>query len=230
MDRAGQVGDASESAEVREGASRDPIAGVPLPAAVAARHPAAVLALQRAAGNRAVGRILARTITTKPPDGSTAPATGDWRGSMNGVDVTIKADAPGDKAAYTAFDLSMDPNPGFHSTDGKVDDVTQPVYHLEIQTTWEDGYKPSDKSAYGRGTTDEDKKKPETMTLGFHESCHGADMVGYIVTPGPPAYPVSVGDSHASAAAASGAHQAKVTKFTKGMRSFSVKSTDQVGT
>jgi hypothetical protein len=32
------------------------------------------------------------------------------------------------------------------------------------------------------------------------------------------------------AAAPSGAHQAKVTKFTKGMRSFSVKSTDQVGT
>jgi hypothetical protein len=228
MDRAGQVGDASEGVEVRDVGSRDPVAGVPLPAAIAARQPAAVLALQRAAGNRAVSRILARTITTKPPDGSQPPASGDWTGTVNGVDVRIKADGPGDKAAYTSFDLSMDPNPSYHSTDGKVDDVTQPVYKLEIQTTWEDGFKPSDQSAYGRGTTKEDIDA-KTTTLGFHESCHGADMLAFIVKPGPPTYPVKVGDSDASAAGASKAHEGKVTKFTRGMRNFSVKNTDQVG-
>lgn len=49
---------------------------------------------------------------------------------------------------------------------------------ITIQTTFPANLKPTDTSAYGRGTGDD--LKTGNVTLGFHESCHRNDYMAYI--------------------------------------------------
>jgi hypothetical protein len=54
-----------------------------------------------------------------------------------------------------------------------------------IRTSYRPGSDPSDDSKYGRGTTAADKASGN-VTLGFHESCHRDDYIGYLTkTPFP---------------------------------------------
>ena len=49
---------------------------------------------------------------------------------------------------------------------------------VKIQTSYNPSAKPADPSAYGRGTTPEDKKAGNT-SLGFHESGCGLDLMWF---------------------------------------------------
>jgi hypothetical protein len=76
--------------------------------------------------------------------------------------------------------------------DGKDKDLgdhaaTQPSYTISssgkvkftVQTKYGPEVKATDNSAYGRGTTDDDKKNGNT-SVGFHESCHRENYLEYI--------------------------------------------------
>src|SRR5439155_4702728 len=54
-----------------------------------------------------------------------------------------------------------------------------PVITVTIKTRYKTASSPTGASAYGRGTTDQDKKDGNT-TLGFHESCHRQDYLDFL--------------------------------------------------
>jgi hypothetical protein len=109
----------------------------------------------------------------------------DQKKTVNGIEVTIKADqkgVAGITGAATSFGLDPGTTPGVETDDKKR--VTKilgpsPVITATIQTRYGTSSSPDGKSAYGRGTTDDDKKKGNT-SLGFHESCHRQDHLDYL--------------------------------------------------
>jgi hypothetical protein len=194
------------------------------------RRPAAVIALQRAAGNRAVTRVLMRRTTTQPPSGATTGRSGAATITLNGVVVTIKPDGTqGSGGTFTEFNVSTSPRPSFRTTNGVVSSVTQPVVRVSIQTKWAPGDSPSDSSAYGRGTTQDDINAGNT-SLGFHESCHGADFLQYITSNAPSTYGVNIGDAADDANQATRDYSDAISAWSQAIRDYSTAQTDQVGT
>jgi hypothetical protein len=55
----------------------------------------------------------------------------------------------------------------------------EPRITLTIRTRYGSSVDPSDTSAYGRGTTCEDKKNGDT-SVGFHEWCHRQDAIDFL--------------------------------------------------
>lgn len=121
-------------------------------------------------------------------EGDPQPApvvSADTTKTINGISVTIKKDATGGSGTGAKTSLSMDagekPDADTDEKGEKVTKVTgaKPKITATIQTTFATGASPNGKSGYGRGTTDDDKKKGN-VTLGFHESCHRQDHQDYI--------------------------------------------------
>jgi len=93
----------------------------------------------------------------------------------NGVNVTILPDK---------FDLQPgeDPQtlPSIEPIQGQISSRTKKItYKITIQTRYPKGSDPSEKQAYGRGTTDQDVKAGNT-SVRFHEGQHGASALDYV--------------------------------------------------
>ena len=115
--------------------------------------------------------------------------TSDSKQTIKGMEVTLGKDTSGKtglKAAFTRI-LPNDPRvtappPG---KDGKWHFTVAPV-KVTIWTEY-GTFDPEGLAAYGRGTTDPDKKEGN-VTLGFHESCHRADLLDYLLINDPPQF------------------------------------------
>jgi hypothetical protein len=96
-----------------------------------------------------------------------------------------------------------------------------------LQTMYGDG-KPTDHSAYGRGTTQGDINNGDT-TLGFHESCHRADYLGYLESKPPPAFKGKVGMKQEEFLKLLAAWNSALGEYEKQLKRDSVTHTDEVG-
>jgi hypothetical protein len=100
---------------------------------------------------------------------------------------------------------------------------------ITIQTQYGSGAAPADVSCYGRGTTNADVQNRD-ITLGFHESCHRADYVDYLLHK-PLADPpkLSVGMTRTDYDSAVATFHTTVEGYFSDMEKASVQNTDEVG-
>jgi hypothetical protein len=158
----------------------------------------------------------------------------DQTKTINGVAVTIKKDATGGSGTGAKTSLSMDAGekPGADTDEAgkKITKVTGPAPKItaSIQTTYASGASPSGKSAYGRGTTDDDKKKGN-VTLGFHESCHRQDHQDYIKNHALPVFGGKAGQSVDDYNAAYDTYVEAVATYQGASDTNSFNVTDEVG-
>jgi hypothetical protein len=146
---------------------------------------------------------------------------------INGVTVIVSPDLNGVEGIVGAnTDAEYANNVEYTTANNVIDSFTAPI-SVTIQTSYGSG-KPTDESAYGRGTTVSDVANGDT-TLGFHESCHRTDYVNYIKNNAPPKFAGTKGMK------VERFEQAKVewikawAKYHKHLLDASMKSTDQVG-
>lgn len=161
--------------------------------------------------------------------------TKEEKKTVNGVQLTIKADennASGVKAAETKMPVTTTDPP-----EAIIDNATNKVIKIEgaapvisaiIQTRYGSGTSPDGKSAYGRGTTDDDKKNGNT-SLGFHESCHRQDFQDFLKNNAPPKFKGKVGMTKDEYAKALEEYSDAVNDYQDKASEFSGKQTDEVG-
>ncbi|WP_433305806.1 hypothetical protein ACQP2F_19075 [Actinoplanes sp. CA-030573] len=148
-------------------------------------------------------------IRTPIPDGhEPEAATGAVRLTVGTVTVSILPDEEADdvraggraRDAGTRLDYTYElPAYTWESRKGKkvVTSFEPAVVAFTIRTRRRPGVRFPSPSKYGRGTTAEDlagaKVDPYSGTLGFHEGQHGMDLVEFLRSHEPPAYPGKVG-------------------------------------
>jgi hypothetical protein len=115
----------------------------------------------------------------------------------------------------------------YKTEDGKVVSATI-TKELTIQTTYGSKAKGSDTSAYGRGTTEDDKKKGDT-SLKFHEGNHGADFLTYIAAHPFPALEITEPLTQQEYDERYSAWEKEVKEYQESMEAESEKKTDKVG-
>jgi len=103
-----------------------------------------------------------------------------------------------------------------------------PPITVTIKTVYGPSAAATDPSAYGRGTTEKDKKAGNT-SLGFHEGQHGLDFMAYLKKQPLPAFAGAVGMSVKEFRQAIKDYKAAIAEYTKIMDATSEKSTDCVG-
>ena len=168
--------------------------------------------------------------TTDPKPAPVVSA--DQTKTINGVSVTIQKDATGGSGtgAVTSFNMDAGEKPGA-DLDGnnKISRIDgKPKITATIQTTFATGANPNGKSAYGRGTTDEDKKNGN-VTLGFHESCHRQDHQDYLKNHTLPIFGGRVGQTPDEYDKAYTAYVEAVNTYKLASDSNSFNVTDEVG-
>src|SRR5262249_28659708 len=133
----------------------------------------------------------------KTPQQPPPLVTQDQTQTVNGIAVTIKKDETnpsGLKDGEGDCSWQVDPGntPGIEH-DGPEDETkvnkqkkkitvisgTLPVITVKIMTRYKSKDSPTGMSAYGRGTTPQDKQDGNT-SLGFHESCHRQDYLNFL--------------------------------------------------
>ncbi len=124
--------------------------------------------------------------SSDPPRENPPPVTKASSTTVNGAVVKVRADTTDTKGKTVPADDALtdaDFNAGKISFDEKQGVITvvkgPPPVTITIQTIYGAKTKPKDLSAYGRGTTVEDKAAGD-VTLGFHESCHRNDYLAYV--------------------------------------------------
>ena len=123
-------------------------------------------------------QVQAKTVKRQPAPEVKAPQPQ----VIKGMTVTIKPDEHGVADVGSALTDVNHRDGGASYVDskdtGKITSWKVLPYKVDIVTMYGTG-KPNDDAAYGRGTlqTDEDVGN---VTLGFHESCHRADMIAYL--------------------------------------------------
>lgn len=100
---------------------------------------------------------------------------------------------------------------------------------VNAQTTFLSNQRPSDVSAYGRGTTQEDLRNGN-VTLGFHELCHYEDAQAYFSQGNMPHYKAAVGMEYAEFGAELIKYQEALGKWWSGFTRFTTAKTECVGT
>jgi hypothetical protein len=100
-------------------------------------------------------------------------------------------------------------------------------WKVEIQTRYGSGT-PDDDAAYGRGTTDKDKEDGN-ITLGFHESCHRADILACLQQHSPPVLPDLVDKTKVEADAAIATYKTACKAYFQAARKHSETVTDEDG-
>jgi RHS repeat-associated protein len=203
--------------------SVDPVAsGVEPPSPEATelfwKHPQMQAAYAYAGNNplRWVDRM-GRDITT--PLGSrtqTKQADGSVVVDVKGVKVTVlqdttSKDVPAGKSATTGPEMKV------RVVNGKVS------VQLFLQTKYKDGVDPTAKSAYGRGTTDDDKKAGNT-SLKFHESQHGVDFLEWLEK-----NPFPVADGATITKEENSKLRDKIKEWKEKFKDYTEKKTDCVG-
>jgi len=104
-----------------------------------------------------------------------------------------------------------------------------PYGTLTIQTAYGPHATPSDRSAYGRGTTDQDVANGNN-TLGFHESCHREDYLSYLRNNPLPEFTGRIGMTTDDFRAALEAFHKAINTYFEAMDQYSQAHTDCVGT
>lgn len=99
---------------------------------------------------------------------------------------------------------------------------------LVIQTTYAANAKPEGPSAYGRGTTAEDKKEGNT-SLKYHEGNHGQDYMNYVTDNPFPELVINEPLTQAEYDQAYKDWEASVQEFINGMEQYSKERTDETG-
>jgi len=168
--------------------------------------------------------------TPLPIDVSADPLTGEVRFLLNGVQVIILPDgtqnAVGGKTNYHPRYAT----PGFSHRGGLVTEFTPPnTPEISIQTLYGPAASPTSTSAYGRGTTVDDRTKGNT-SLGFHEGEHGRDFLAFIRANPIPTFTGRVGMSIADFEAARQQYQSALATYFANLGADSERLTDCVGT
>lgn len=151
--------------------------------------------------------------------------------TIQGITVVIYPDAHGIAGVGSAL-TQLDESEGGASYDfdkgtGKVTAVRPTPWKAEIQTRYGTG-DPDDDAAYGRGTTDEDVAAGQ-VTLGFHESCHRADILAYLQQNTPPVLPDLMDKTKVQADAAIATFKSESKTYFKAARTHSEAVTDETG-
>lgn len=113
-------------------------------------------------------------------------------------------------------------------SNGKVKSFTNTLaWVITIITDYGSG-KPDEDSAYGRGTTPDDKKNGH-VTLGFHESCHRDLLLNYFRNTALPVFDGAVGDLIVDFEAKVAAHVKALDTYFETARTGNVAAVDEVG-
>jgi hypothetical protein len=99
---------------------------------------------------------------------------------------------------------------------------------VEIQTAYGPNTKPTDRSVYGRGTTQVDEKTGNT-SVGFHESCHQSDYLSYLKNNPLPVFSGKIGITVQQYEQAVAAFTKSLDNYFKEMEKNSYRLTDEVG-
>lgn len=170
----------------------------------------------------------------------------DQKQTVNNVTVTIKADQKNVAAVKEGEgDSSWQVDPGAtpeiehdgpedaSKVDKKKNKVTKltgpaPVITVTIQTRYKTASSATGKSAYGRGTTDQDKKDGNT-SLGFHEACHRQDYLDFLKNHTLPKFGGKVGQTIEQYEKAVDDYNKAVFDYQDKGDAFTEKNTDEVG-
>lgn len=165
------------------------------------------------------------------------------------IDVTVQVLADGrdlrggrEWSAHTFLDPTgvnrSYPVPEFSAADSNKPESQQRIVKLHgvysasgtitIQIKYGSMAKPDSPAAYGRGTTAQDKQKGDT-TVGFHESCHLSDYVGWLRTRPLPGFAGRVGMTGQQYEDACTACDEAFDKYFADAEAASTTSTDEVG-
>jgi hypothetical protein len=158
------------------------------------------------------------------------------------IDVTVEVVADATDAtlpagtAETTFDNGVRvtiPPTAWTLRDGKkiVTKLTTPFSMkgvVTVHTRYGTGAMATGPSGYGRGTTEDDMKAGDT-TLGFHESCHRADLLGYLSAKPLPAFTGKVGMTFGEFERAGAEFRASLNDYFVQMQKQSEQKTDEVG-
>lgn len=159
-------------------------------------------------------------------------ATKDSAQTIQGMTVNLVADATGVSGVGDAKTELAESNNGgqvkaHYDDKGICDELTDElVWTVDIQTQY--GADPEADAAYGRGTTPEDIAQGK-VTLGFHESCHRDDLLGYLRNTPIPTLNAKVGDKKADVDKAIAAYAKAWPAYFATARSESKTKTDETG-
>ncbi|WP_418321029.1 hypothetical protein [Piscinibacter sakaiensis] len=152
---------------------------------------------------------------------------------IRGISVTLKKDGTGpvNKVGDAKTDIISTPT-------GKVTyqaDAKNIVTSVSNNLTWAvtivtlyGAGKPEDDSAYGRGTTKEDKEAGN-VTLGFHEACHRNDLMNYLRNTAVPVLGAKKDQSTTEANKEIDKYMKAWAAYFQAARDGTITSTDEVG-
>lgn len=110
----------------------------------------------------------------------------DYKINLKDVEITVKPDSSNNKGNKTTPSTNLEGSFKWVVRGGKITDLTKDniafnptSLKVEITTTYNDD--PDKPSAYGKGTTAEDKAE-KTTTLRVHEGQHGTDFIDYLAS------------------------------------------------
>jgi hypothetical protein len=154
-------------------------------------------------------------------------------GSVGKVNVIILPDTtgavPAGKSAVTNITYHVTV-PGTATKDGKISKINgKPTLDITIQTVYAPEVSPTSTSAYGRGTTKDDKKKKHT-TLRFHEGSHGSFVFQYLAKYPVPLFGGAVGQTEEKYAEAGEKYVEKVAEYMAKLDAANEQAVDCVGT
>lgn len=157
----------------------------------------------------------------------------DLKKTVNGIEITVKADktnAKGISGANTAMSLDggTTPDVEFDDKTKKITKILGPLPAITGTIETQYGSSRDGKSAYGRGTTDDDKKKGNT-SLGFHESCHRQDHLDFVQANAPPKFGGKVGLTKEDWEKETDKYEKAVEAYAKKSDQNTLNKTDEVG-
>lgn len=169
-----------------------------------------------------------KSLGLKPP-----PTTKSGITTVNGIKITILGDNIDNSIGDANTNLQFKRGVQGYEYSGPKKIITKlvgpsPIIKATIQTSYNSGAKPSDSSAYGRGTTTEDKRTGN-ISLGFHESCHRSDYISYIKAHVPPVFSGKIGISEDQYKLATENYFQAVDDYLAACLKFSEDQTDEVG-
>jgi hypothetical protein len=172
--------------------------------------------------------------TSTPLPGGATIGGGTSQLTINGVEVTINADAVDDTQATAGATRAPVTWSGaqWRTLNGRVTSFVPPSIQMTISTSYVDqntmdnaGSLPS---GYGRGTTDDDRDAGNT-SLRFHEGEHGQDFLDYLTNNPLPVFTGAVGMSTSEFSALDASYRAALATYFRPITSFTVEETDCVG-
>lgn len=155
--------------------------------------------------------------------------TTESKQTVNGIEVTLGIDTSGEaglKSAYSELKSSKPAVDAKTGPDGKWVTTIAP-FTARIWTEY-GSFDPESTAAYGRGTTDDDKKNGN-VTLGFHESCHRADLLAYLKEKPMPEFTGKPEMKAPEMQAAINSYITACRAYFDAAKTYSVPITDEVG-